>query len=212
MADDPADAGVTARDAFVAGYAPSAASPYFSSLALLGEAARGADEALLHRIGEVSDRIVLLADAARANVARAEAAMARLGVRRRPPPPTDADSYGDWVEAAFAAVTDALTPGSPEAVAHLLGHVLGEGMATLDAVAVLAELQDVAADHLLMRVQAQSLEQERATAERRLTKLAAHPLLPAAVQALAATAASRAAAGAVPGPLAGVAAEVEAAL
>ena len=43
---------MTLRDAFVAGYSPSAASPYYSSLVLLAEAARGADDDLAQRIGD----------------------------------------------------------------------------------------------------------------------------------------------------------------
>ncbi len=199
------------RRAFVAGYAPSAASPYYSSLQLLGEASRGAATGLLERIGDESDRVVALRGAAAAEVARAGAALAALGAVV-PPPPAGAEAYPDWVEAVFGGVSGALEPGSPEAVAHLLGHVLGEAMATLDALAVVARLQGVAAEHLLLRVQAQSLEHERARAERRLGRLAAHPLLHESAQSLVGVAAQRAAAGSSPQPLAELAGEIERAL
>jgi len=176
------------RDAFVAGYSPSAASPYYSTLTLLAEAARGADQELAQRIGDERDRAVGRRDDALAHLDRTDQALAALGARP-PEGPVDATGYADWVESVFAAADTVLAPGSAESVAHLLGHVLGEGMATLDALAVVARLRDAAPDHMLLRVQAQSLEHERATAERRLGKLAAHVLLPAAVQASTASAA-----------------------
>lgn len=176
------------RDAFRAGYAPSAASPYFSSLALLAEAARAADDGLARRIGEESDGVVSRREEALANVDRTAGALAALGVPA-PDRPADATEYAGWVESVFEAANAALAPGSAESVAHLLGHVLGEAVATLDALAVLGRLREAAPDHMLLRVQGQSLEHERATAQRRLGKLAAHALLPATVQASTASAA-----------------------
>lgn len=175
------------RDAFVAGYSPSAASPYYSGLALLAEASRAADGPLRNRIGAESDVVVLRRDAALAHVDRAADALAALGAPS-PPPPTDVTEYPEWVEAVFDAVNGTVAAGSPESVAHLLGHVLGEGLATLDALAVVWRLREAAPDHVLLRVQGSSLEQERATAERRLGRLAEHAVLPAGARTAAASA------------------------
>ncbi len=179
---------MTMRDAFVAGYAPSAASPYYSGLALLAEAARGAEGELAHRIGQESDEVVRRRDDALARLDRTADALAALGAPA-PDRPADATEYAGWVESVFATADAVLAAGSAGSVAHLLGHVLGEGMATLDALAIVWRLREAAPDHVLLRVQAESLEHERATAERRLGKLAAHPLLPATVQRATASAA-----------------------
>jgi len=181
---------VTRRDAFVAGYAPSAASPYYSGLLLLSEASRAADANLLRQIGEESDHVVGRRDEALTYVDRAADALAALGVPP-PRPPGEVADYPEWVEAVFDAVNGAVRPGSAEAVAHLLGNVLGEGMATVDALAILWRLREAAPDHMLLLIQGSSLENERATAERRLGRLAAHPLLPPAVQTATASAAHR---------------------
>jgi hypothetical protein len=178
------------RDAFVAGYAPSAASPYYNGLTLLAEASRAADPNLLRQIGDESDQVVERRDEAFTHVDRTADALAALGVPSPAPPPEVAD-YPEWVEAVFDAVNGAIRPGSADAVAHLLGHVLGEGMATLDALAIVWRLREAAPDHMLLRIQGSSLENERATAERRLGRLASHPLLPAAVQTATASAAHR---------------------
>src|SRR2546430_2704127 len=77
---------------------------------------------------------------------------------------------------------------SSEAVIHLLGWVLGEAVATLDAIAILSRLRELAPEHVWMRWQGESLEGERKTLERRLARLAAHPLLPEPVQVAAALA------------------------
>lgn len=176
------------REAFVAGYAPAAASPYYSGLALLAEAARVAGANLLRQIGDESDHVVGRRDGALAQIDRAADALAALGAPA-PGPPADVADYPGWAEAVFDAANAAVAPGSPEAVAHLLGHVLGEGMATLDAVAILSRLRRLAPDHVLLRVQGDSLEHERATAARRLGRLASHPLLAAAAQVATAAAA-----------------------
>ena len=90
----------------------------------------------------------------------------------------------------FESVSSGLPPGSAESVAHLLGYVMGEAVATLDAIALLARLREVApADTLWMRVQNDSLDRERAQAQRRLGRLASHPLLPDGAQLAAASAA-----------------------
>lgn len=201
---------MTLRDAFIAGYAPSAASLYFSSLLLLAETSRIADSDLVARIGDESDRVVLLRDGALAEVERAGGALCRLSVEP-PDRPAQADSYSGWAEAVFEAVNATLPPGSAEAVAHLLGHVLGEGMATVDALAVLSRLREVAPDHVLLLLQAESLEHERATAQRRMGRLAAHPLLPAAAQLEVASAAHDMVGGTA-GALAGRAQAIESAL
>jgi hypothetical protein len=89
----------------------------------------------------------------------------------------------------FDAFNEVIPPGSAQAVAYLLGHVLGEAMAVLDAFAILSRLRVGSPEHLLLRAQAESLEAERSTAERRLGRLASHELLPARVQAEVAMAA-----------------------
>lgn len=176
------------RDAFVAGYAPPAAGPYFNGLELLAEASRGADISLAKQIGTERDLVVQKRDAALARLDYVEMLVAALGVDAIARP-IDAGGYAAWAEAVFEAVNAALEPGSAESVAHLLGYVMGEAMATLDALAIVARLRPYAPEHLWLRLQRDSLEHERTTAERRLGRLAAHPLLPEPVQTATAMAA-----------------------
>lgn len=185
---------MTAREAFLAGWVPPAAGPYFNGIELLAEADRGAPVELAKRIGGERERVVRQRDVALAGLDRADDLQRALGLDPRPRPHSS-EEFGAWAEAVFAAVTDRLT-GSPHAVVHLLGYVMGEAAATLDAIAILRRLRDVGPEHLWMRVQADSLERERQTAERRLARLASHELLSEPVRtsiALAAHAVSEAA-------------------
>lgn len=179
---------VNARTAFAAGYAPRAASPYFSGLELLTQAARAADLELDKRIGEERERVVQRRDEALARLDETERLLAQVGAQPVARPP-DAAGYAMWTDAVFDAFNEVIPPGSPEAVAYLLGHVLGEAMAVLDAFSILSRLREGSPDHLLLRVQGESLEGERVTAERRLGRLASHESLPERVQAEVAMAA-----------------------
>jgi hypothetical protein len=147
---------------------------------------------LAKRVGSERERVVRKRDGALAGIDRADELQRALGLEPRPRPDTS-EEFGAWAEAVFAAVTDhvaaAAGAGSAAAVAHLLGYVMGEAMATLDALAVLDRLRDLAPDHLWMRVQGDSLERERETAERRLARLAGHELLSEPVRTAAALAA-----------------------
>lgn len=181
---------MTASEAFRAGYVPPRAGLYFNGLELLAEASRAAGVELARVIGTERDRVVARRDDALALLGEAEALQRALGVE----PvewPADARAYAAWAAAVFARLAPALGPGSPEAVAHLLGYVLGEAVATLDASALLSRLRASRPDNLWMRVQGESLEQERQAAGRRLARLASHPLLPEAVRAATAMAAHR---------------------
>jgi hypothetical protein len=174
----------TARDAFIAGYSAPAAGPYFNGLELLAIADRGSDLALAKQIGLERDRAVRTRDECLAHLARAEDAAERLGATP-PERPEDASGFAAWAEAAFAATEEVLVAGSAESVAHLLGYVMGEAMATLDAIAILSRLRELDPENLWMRVQGESFEPERATAERRLGRLAGHALLPEPVRTAA---------------------------
>jgi hypothetical protein len=184
-----------ARIAFVTGYATQVAGLYFNGVALLDEAARGADGPLAIGVGEERERVVGLRDETLRRLDETAAGAAALGAEPVAPP-GDASQYSNWAEAVFDAVRARLVPDSSEGVAHLLGFVMGETVAILDVSAVLNRLRELAPEHMWMRFQADSLERERATATRRLGRLAAHPLVPEAAQvatALAAHAASEAA-------------------
>jgi len=172
------------RDAFLAGYSAPAAGPYFNGLELLAIADRSSDLTVGKQIGLERDRVVGLRTAALARLAEAEDALERLGARP-PERPEDSSGFEAWAQAVFDAASGVLFPDSAEAVARLLGYVMGEAMATLDATAILSRLRDLKPDDLWMRVQAESFEQERKTAERRLARLAAEPRLPEPVQVLA---------------------------
>lgn len=176
--------------AFLLGYLPRAAGPYFNGLELLSEAARsaGADQAVGIRIGEERERVVAHRDEALAALDRVGDLLAATGVPVVARP-QDSGEYAAWADEAFEAVSGAVAGESTEAVHHLLGYVLGEALATLDAIAILAGLRELVPDHLWMRLQGDSLERERATAERRLGRLASHPLLAPPVQEAAARAA-----------------------
>lgn len=180
------------REAFLAGWAPPAAGPYFNGIELLAEADRGAPVELAKRIGGEREKVVAKRDAALAGLDRAVELQRALGMDPLPRPERS-DEFGAWAEAVFAAVTDhvagAAGAGSAASVVHLLGYVLGEAMATLDALAVLCRLRDLAPEHLWMRVQADSLERERETGERRLARLAGHELLSEPVRTATALAA-----------------------
>ena len=199
-----------ALDAFIAGYSAPAAGPYFNGLELLGIADRGADLHMGKRIGLERDRVVRLRDDCLARLEEAEDALVRLGAIG-PERPADSGGFEAWAEAVFAAANDVLASESAEAVTHLLGYVLGEAYATLDALALLSRLRDTSPDDLWMRVQDLSLEQERATAERRLARLAAHALLPTPVQVAAGLAGHAVSDAAPSGGHAGRAARAEAA-
>ncbi|MGH9279282.1 MAG: hypothetical protein ACRD12_14395 [Acidimicrobiales bacterium] len=178
------------RDSFRAGYIPSLAGRYFNGVQLLTEASRGAGVDLARVIGTEREAVVGRRDEAFALLDEADRLQRAVGVV-----PLEraegAAGYAEWSEGVFATVGAALGPGSPEAVAHLLGYVLGEAVATLDAIAILSRLRAVTPDHMRMRVQGDSLERERQTAERRLGRLAAHDLLPEEVRTAAALAAHR---------------------
>ena len=180
------------RAAFLAGFVPPAAGLYFNGLELLAEADRGAGLELAKRIGTEREAVVQKRDAALAGLDQAEELQRDLGLQPVPRPDGSGE-FSTWAETVFAASTDAIaeakTPGSPHAIAHLLGYVLGEALATLDAIAVLSRLRDLAPEHLWMRVQGDSLERERETGERRLARLAAHPLLSEEVRTATALAA-----------------------
>jgi hypothetical protein len=177
------------RRAFQAGYLPQAAGLYFNGVELLAQVARAAGQGRLAiQVGEERERVVGQRDEALRRVDETAAHVARLG-GRPVERPEDAGAFGAWSEAVFAAVQDAVEPGSPEAVAHLLGWVLGEAVATLDVIGILSRLRELDPDNLFLRLQGDSLERDRTAVERRLGKLAAHPVLPEAVQVAAALAA-----------------------
>jgi hypothetical protein len=165
------------HDAFLAGFAPPMAGLYFNGLELLGEADRWSDVALGRRIGDERERVIGRRDEALARLDQSERLLADLGadpiVR-----PEDSSEYAAWAEGAFDAVAGVLSGDPDEAVAHLLGFVLGEAIATLDVMASLSRLRELAPENMWMRVQAESLERERQTAERRLGRLAVHQSLP----------------------------------
>lgn len=179
---------MNARLAFAAGYAPRAASPYFTGLELLAQASRASDLELEKQIGEERDRVVQRRDEALARLDETEQLLADAGAQPVARPP-DASAYEAWTDAVFDAFNEVIEPGSAQAVLYLLGHVLGEAMAVLEAFAVLSRLREVSPDHLLLRAQGESLESERSTAERRLARLASHALLPPPVQEATAMAA-----------------------
>jgi hypothetical protein len=179
---------VKVLDAYLAGYAPQVAGLYFNGLELLAEADRGAAVTLAKAVGEEREKVVARREGALSDLDRTERLQASLGaepVAR----PEDAGGYEAWTEEVFESVTAAMAAYSPEAVAHLLGYVLGEAVATLDVIAILSRLRHVDPEHVWMRWQGESLEGERQTLERRLARLAAHPLLPEPAQVAAATAA-----------------------
>ena len=202
-------------EAFLAGWTPPAAGPYFNGVELLAEADRGAPVELAKRIGTEREKVVAKRDAALAGLERADHLQRGLGLEPQPRP-GPSEEFGAWAEAVFAAVTDHIAavrqPGSAAAVVHLLGYVLGEAMATLDAVAVLCRLRDLAPEHLWMRVQADSLEREREAGERRLARLASHELLSEPVRTATALAAHALAEAAPSGSYEGQAARAEAAV
>jgi hypothetical protein len=198
------------RLAFRAGYLAQTAGLYFNGVELLAQVGRAAEGQLAVQVGEERERVVAQRDEALDRVEETEADLAALGaaaVERIP----DAGGYSAWTEAVFDAVRTAVEPGSAPAVAHLLGFVLGEAVATLDVIAILSRLRALDPDNLFMRLQADSLERDRTTVERRLGKLASHPLLPEAVQVATALAAHALAEGSPSGAHAGRAARAEAA-
>ncbi|MGH9222686.1 MAG: hypothetical protein ACRD2W_02535 [Acidimicrobiales bacterium] len=197
-------------DAFLAGYAAPAAGRYFNGLELLAIADRASDLAVAKQIGLERDRVVRLRDASLARLAQAEEALDRLGATP-PERPPDSSGFAAWADAVFDAAGKVLAADSAEAVARLLGYVLGEAVATLDATATLSRLRELKPDDLWMRVQGESFEQERATAERRLGRLAAHELLPEPVQVEAGLAAHALCEAATTGDYAARAARAEAA-
>jgi hypothetical protein len=143
---------------------------------------------LAKAVGEEREKVVARRDDALAGLDRSERLLAGVGADPVAGP-ADASGYESWAEDVFEAVTSSLAAYSPEAVAHLLGYVLGEAVATLDVIAILSRLRQVDPEHVWMRWQGESLEGERQTLERRLARLAAHPLLPDAVQVATANAA-----------------------
>jgi hypothetical protein len=176
------------RSAFRAGYLAQTAGLYFNALELLAQVARGATGRVAGQVGEERERVVGRRGEALARVDETALELVSLGaavVDR----PRDASAYSGWTDAVFDAVQAALEPGSPAAVTHLLGFVLGEGVATLDVIAILSRLRELDRENLFMRLQADSLERDRSNVQRRLGKLAAHPLLPEAVQVATALAA-----------------------
>ena len=183
------------RRPFLVGYLPQMAGLYFNALELLTQVARGADGRLAIQVGEERERVVGQRDEALSRVEETAAQLSALGapaVDR----PADAATYAGWTEAVFEAAQGAVEPGSPEAVAHLLGYVLGEAVATLDVIAILSRLRQLDPDHLFLHLQGESLERDRTRVERRLGKLAAHPILPEEVQVATALAAHAVAKGA----------------
>ncbi|MCA1692514.1 MAG: hypothetical protein LC733_10060 [Actinobacteria bacterium] len=198
------------RTGFVAGYAPQVAGLYFNGLELLAEAARGADVPLGAQVGGERERVVGQREAALGRLDEVAELAAALGAAAVPRP-EDAGAYSAWAEEVFDAVRETMAGDSPMAVVHLLGFVMGEAVATLDLLAILSRLREVAPDHLWMRWQAESLEGERKTAERRLGRLAAHPALPEPGQVASALAAHAVTGGAPSGSHAGRAARCEAA-
>lgn len=203
------------RTAFLAGWVPPVAGPYFNGIELLAEADRGASVELAKRIGGEREQVVQQRDAAVVNLDRADELQRALGLEPQPRPDRS-EEFGAWAEAVFGTVTDHLVttrgPGSAEGVAHLLGYVMGEALATLDAMAVLCRLRELAPDHLWMRVQADSLERERETGQRRLGRLASHELLPPDVRTATALAAHAVAEAAPSGSYEGQAARARAAV
>lgn len=190
------------RPAFRAGYLAQTAGLYFNGLELLTQAARRAEGRLAIQVGEERERVVGRRDESLARLDECEVLLASLEARAVERP-VDASAYPAWSEAVFDAVQAAAGPGSPAAVAHLLGFVLGEAVATLDVIAVLSRLRELAPDDLFLRLQADSLERDRSTVARRLGKLAAHPFLPQDVQVATALAAHAVAGGAPSGSHAG---------
>jgi hypothetical protein len=199
---------VTVLEAYLAGYVPQVSGQYFIGLELLAEASRGADVVLAKGVGEERDRMVAKRDDAIAGLDQTERLVATLR-GDAVPRPQSSGGYQAWTEAVFEAVTAAMPGQSPQAVAHLLGYVLGEAVATLDAIAILSRLRELAPDHLWMRWQGESLERERATLERRLARLAAHPLVPEPAQEATARAAHAVSGAAPSGSHAGRAARAE---
>jgi hypothetical protein len=179
---------VSVLEAYLAGYVPQVSGQFFNGLELLAEASRGADVALAKGVGEERERVVAKRDDALAGLDQTERLLASLR-SDAVPRPEDSGGFESWSEAVFEAATSAMPGQSPQAVAHLLGYVLGEAVATLDAIAILSRLRELAPDHLWMRWQGESLERERATLERRLARLAAHPLVPEPAQVATARAA-----------------------
>ena len=196
------------RDAYLAGYVPRVSGQYFNGLELLAEASRGAELALAKGVGEERERVVAKRQAALAGLDQTEELLERARADKVARP-GDAGGYESWSEGVFESVTEVMAAYSPEAVAHLLGWVLGESVATLDAIAILSRLRELAPEHVWMRWQGESLEGERKTLERRLARLAAHPLLPEPVQVATARAAHAVSAAAPSGSFAGRAARAE---
>ena len=176
------------RLAFRAGYLPQLAGLYFNGVELLTQVAKGAQGPLAIRVGEERERVVGQRAHALAHVDETASTLTALHAATVRPP-SDAAAYATWTEEVFGAVQAALEPGSAEAVAHLLGFVMGEAVATLDVLSILSRLRDLDPDNPYMRLQADSLERDRSTVERRLGKLAAHPLLPEDAQVATALAA-----------------------
>ncbi|MFP5320100.1 MAG: hypothetical protein ACLGI2_17630 [Acidimicrobiia bacterium] len=203
------------REAFLAGWVPPTSGRYFNGIELLAEADRGAPVELAKQIGGERERVVRQREAGLAGLDRADEMQRALGLEPLPRPAT-AEEFGAWAEAVFSAVTDHVAttsgPGSPCAVVHLAGYVLGEALATLDAVAILCRLRELAPEHLWMRVQADSLEGERQAAERRLARLASHELLSEPVRTAIALAAHAVAEAAPTGSYEGQAARARAAV
>lgn len=160
------------------GYLPPVAGVWFNTVALVAE-------------GGFEDREPVDGyDVALSRLAQIDELATEAGIVALRPRAEDPADYGAWAEAVFAVASDALGAEPPSAVAHLLGYVLGEAVATLDALAVVNRLRAaLPPEHLWVRLQRDSLERERETAERRLGRLATHPLLPEAARESAARAA-----------------------
>jgi hypothetical protein len=197
-----------ARTAFLAGYEAQVAGLYFNGVELLNETDRGAGPPLATRVGEERERVVGLRDDAVRRLDETARLAAALGAEPVAPP-GDAAAYSAWAEAVFESVRATMAGDSPEAVAHLLGYVMGEAVATLDVLATLLRLRAVEPDHMWMRFQAESLERERETGARRLGRLAAHPLVPEAAQVATALAAHAVAEAAPSGSYGGRAARAD---
>lgn len=166
------------RNSFLLGYLPPVAGVWFNTVALAAEG--GFDDC--EPVGGY--------DLALTRLARIDELAAEAGIVALRPRGEDPADYGAWAEAVFAVATDALAAEPPAAVAHLLGYVLGEAVATLDALSVVNRVRAaLPPEHLWARLQRDSLERERGTAERRLGRLATHPLLPEAARESAARAA-----------------------
>jgi hypothetical protein len=181
MGNDVLPVTVDKLDAFVVGWSPPVAGLYFNGLALLAIADRGAEVAFARLVGEERDRVVGYRDASFARLAQTEATLGRLGAAV-PPRPNGPEEFEAWAEAVFAAAAEVMEDGSPAAVTHLAGFVLGEAVATLTVMASLSRLRHMSPDDLWMRAQASSLEREREQGERRLARLATHEHLPGPVQ------------------------------